>query len=235
LPFGIQERGINRGEGPIAGSRPSEALDVTHGDPAMTQDQTPDVPNYPAAPPTQPGMVGLPQRPSAWPKVIGIIAIVFGAGGSLGGIWGAVSPLFTDAFMSMVPGEQAAGMKEMMQQYKPYTIIGSLLSLGVAVLLLAAGIGLVQRRGWAPKISMLWSIVKIVFVIVNSIFGYMMAQASAAAMAQDPAMAQMPAGFMSVASGVGVALGACWGWALPVFMLVWFTRGKIKAEVAEWA
>ena len=200
----------------------------------MTQDQTPNVPNYPVAPPTQPGIVGLPQQPSAWPKVIGIIAIILGALGALGGVWGAISPLFTDALMSMVPAGQATGM-EAMQQFKGWTVVSSLLMLGVAVLLLVAGVGLVQRRGWAPKISMLWSIVKIVFVAANSIVSYKMMQAQFAAMTKDPDMAAVPAGLMDAFGAAGLGVGVCWGWLLPIFMLIWFTRGKIKAEVAEWA
>ncbi len=200
----------------------------------MTQDQTPNVPPPPAAPPTQPGMIGLPQRPSAWPKVIGIIAIILGALGALGGVWGAITPLFADALVSMAPAGQATGM-EAMQQYKVWTVVSSLLMLGVAVLLLVAGTGLVRRRGWAPKISVLWSIVKIVLVAVNSIFSYKIAQAQFAALADDPGMAQVPSSFLSAFSAAGLGVGLCWGWALPIFMLIWFTRGKIRAEVAEWA
>ena len=36
------------------------------------------------APPTEPGLVEMPRGPSNWPKVVGIIAIVLGAGIPLG-------------------------------------------------------------------------------------------------------------------------------------------------------
>jgi hypothetical protein len=45
----------------------------------------------------------------------------------------------------------------------------------------------------------------------------------------------MPQGFFDAAAFGLMACGLIWGFALPVFMLIWFSRGKIKHEVAEWS
>jgi hypothetical protein len=33
---------------------------------------------------------------------------------------------------------------------------------------------------------------------------------------------------------IGTILGIAWGCALPIFMIVWFTRSKVRAEVSTW-
>jgi hypothetical protein len=34
---------------------------------------------------------------------------------------------------------------------------------------------------------------------------------------------------------VGSCFAIAFGWALPVFMLIWFSRSKIRSEVRGWA
>ena len=65
-----------------------------------------DPESTPLAPPTQPGAIAAPPRPSNWPTVIGIIAIVVGAGGILLNMWGAGMPLLMRWFSwAMVEGQ----------------------------------------------------------------------------------------------------------------------------------
>ena len=40
--------------------------------------------------------------------------------------------------------------------------------------------------------------------------------------------------FMAILGPLTLVLGIVWGWALPIFMLIWFSRRKIKAEIAQW-
>ena len=45
-------------------------------------------------------------------------------------------------------------------------------------------------------------------------------------------------GFFALAHGVGVGMLGCgllWTWLFPVFVLIWFLRAKVRAEVASWA
>ncbi|MCH8152385.1 MAG: hypothetical protein IH830_08445 [Planctomycetes bacterium] len=191
-------------------------------------------------PPVEPGEI--PHRPSAWPMVIGVIAIIFGSLAILQGCFGAVSSLFMSSLSGFMPAEQAT-MLDAMEGLKPWMIIGAVLTLALGILLLVAGIGLVRRRAWSPTACMVWAGIKMMFVVGNTILADMAQQAQFEAMQemmqQDPNMpAAMPAmmgSFMQVFGVFTIVLGILWGWALPVFLLIWFSRGKIKAEVAGWA
>ncbi len=191
-------------------------------------------------PPVEPGEI--PHPPSAWPKVIGVITIIFGSLAILGGCSGAVSSLFMSSLSGLVPEEQAT-MYDAMEGLKPWMIIGAVLALALGILQLVAGIGLVRRRAWSPTACMVWAAIKMVFVVGYTILGDMARQAQFEAaqemIQQDPnmpaGMAAMMASFFQVFGVFAIVVGILWGWALPVFLLIWFSRGKIKAEVAGWA
>jgi len=55
---------------------------------------------------------------------------------------------------------------------------------------------------------------------------------------EDPnAPAAMLGVFGTVMAIIGpmiLVFAIVWGWALPIFMLIWFSRRKIKAEIAQW-
>ncbi len=191
-------------------------------------------------PPVDPGEI--PHPPSAWPMVIGVIAIIFGSLAILQGCVGAVSSLFMSSLSAIVPAEQAA-VYDAMEDLKPWMIMGAVLTLALGILQLVAGIGLVRRRSWSPTACMVWAGIKMMFVVGNTILADMAQQAQFEAMQemmqQDP---NMPAGasammdsFMQVFGVFAIVVGILWGWALPIFLLSWFSRSKIKAEVAGWA
>jgi hypothetical protein len=41
--------------------------------------------------------------------------------------------------------------------------------------------------------------------------------------------------FMAIFSYIGMGFAIIWGWALPVFFLLWFRREVIRAEIAGWS
>lgn len=198
----------------------------------MTSDDFPNIPVPPSAPPTRPGANAVPDAVSAWPTVIGIIATIFGAGGLLLSVWGMASPFLMDRWMT---GMQDPRMSQMMSvpQWRTYTVVSSALSLGAAALLLGAGIGILQRRRWASRTSTTWAIVKMAVVLVGTALGYMTMQAQLGAM-NAAAPTSMPAGVTTGMVAGGMCFGIVWGWALPIFVLIWFSRSRIKAEVATW-
>jgi len=199
----------------------------------MTED-IPDAPPVAVAPPTQPGMVSVPQQgETGWPKVIGIIAIVLGSLGVLGGMYGVVSPLLLGWMADMMPPGQATSLA-VIQEFSIWVVFGSLLGLAVATWLLFGGIALVKRRRSSRKICLGWAVVKMVFVVANTVASFAMAESQMEAMAQDPNLPPLPAGFASGMAIFGAGFGVCWGWALPVFMLIWFSRSNIKSQMALW-
>ncbi len=190
----------------------------------------------PPAPPTEVGYAETPPKQSSWPTIIGVIAIVLGAGGALIGCFGALSPFFLDAMMSAMPpqaGQQA--IQDVAKDWMAWTIPIALVSVVLALLLLIGGIGLLKRRPWASKTCVAWAIIRILLVAVNSGVGYVIQQKTWDIMSQqDPNLSALPAGFTGGILAATVVFNLLWGWALPVFMLIWFSRRKIKDEVVGW-
>lgn len=187
-----------------------------------------------ALPPTVPGTVGLAPAPSTWPRVLGMIGIILGALGILGGLWGMVSPLFVSFMGSLMPpGAERAF--EAAEQMNTWTVVGSILGLLVAGLLLAGGIGLLRRRLWGLGCYGMWAILKILLVAVNAGIALSMQEATMEFInSSNPRGPIISAGFTSVMTVIVPASTLIWGWALPVFILIWLARVKIKAETAKW-
>ena len=191
------------------------------------------------APPTQAGVIAANAALPVWPKVIGIISIVLGAGGMLGNIWSVVAMLMVDTFAGMAaqfsPGPQMSA--EMWSGGRS----GSLLCIYVAmfvlaVLLLAGGIGLVRRRRWAPKVCVGWALGKIAAAFATAAVGYQMQEAQMKMFANDPNLAAtgMSGGPMGAMVLVTMVFIVIWLGAYPVFMLVWLSRRGVKEYVASW-
>ena len=179
------------------------------------------------APPTQPGLTPRPPRTSGWPNVVGTIAIVFGALGTLGGAWAIVAPVFVERMTSLVPGQEAS--MAAMKKWAAWSLVSALVTLATATILLAGGIGLVKRARWGVIATRIWVFVKIALVATSAGLGY--------AMQQDTLRAMPQQGFPMSGESltiVGLAFSVLWGWTLPVFMLIWFSRERIRNEVAGW-
>jgi len=185
----------------------------------------------PVAPPTLPGAIAAPRRPSNWPAVIGTIAIVFGCLGCLQGVLGALSPLMTAFLAPFMVEEQA----EIMQQSAVWNVTSSVVGLMIAVLLFVGGIRITRKRRRAVSLLKGWAIAKILFTLIATIVGYQSAQLQMEAVQNDPNVAFLGAGFFKMFGVVGMILGLLWMCALPVFVLVWFSRRKIKSETESWA
>ncbi len=182
------------------------------------------------------------RRPSQWPTVIGVLAIIFGAFECLGGCVGIVSPWFMSVIVEALPQEQSLGIAAMVE-WGRWMVASSLAGLGIGVLLLLGGVSVMQRRPRGRTMCLTWALLRIPVVVLGLVVGYLMQRDQLAAMqemfASDPsvpaAMSAMFGRFMQAGVLVGSVIGLLWGWALPVFMFIWFSRGKIKTEVAAWS
>lgn len=201
----------------------------------MSTEPLGNTPGPPAAPPTELVRVPTPEKVSSWPTVIGIIAITLGGLGTLSGLWGALSPIYMRAMSAAMPTSQRAAF-DLMQNWQTWTVVASLLGTVLAVVLLVAGIGLLKRAAWARPTCQIWAVLKMLLAVATAVVGSLIQRDMLSAMSRmDPNMPALPAGFAEGAASVGLVFALAWGWALPVFLLVWFARGKIKAEIAEWA
>lgn len=184
----------------------------------------------PVAPPTQPGAITAPRRPANWPAVIGTIAIVFGCLGCLQGVLGALSPLMTAFIAPFLIEEQA----EIIRQSAVWNVASSIVGLMIAVLLFVGGIRIKRKQRRAASLLRGWAMIKILFTLVATAVSYPSAQQQMEAVQNDPNAGFLGAGFFKLFGVVGMIIGLLWMCALPVFVLVWFSRKKIKSETEGW-
>lgn len=191
----------------------------------------------PLTPPIQPGPLARPAGYSpysspipVWPTVIGILAIVLGSLGLLGGIWGAVSPLVMKTlFQNMAVDPD---MPYFSEKWTQWTIMSSVVSGAVAVVLIVAGAGMLKRTAWSPRVARIWAVIKMVFVIVNVVLAFQIQQSTMETTAQTGGpRTVVNVSFLTIP---GIFVGLVWGWALPVFLLIWFGRASIKEQVSKW-
>ncbi len=201
----------------------------------------------PLAPPTTPGALSIPDRPAAWPSVLGIVCIVLGALGTLGGLWGVASSvmMMTGAMpvQTMGAGPATPDIAQSIRTMAPMQIVAEALKFLCGSALMLVGWFMYRRRPVARPAAVWWSIAKIVVALGSTAIAawmqYVIMTDISRAVAADPsAPAQMQGvmtGMMAATIGVMVVWGIVWGCALPVFMLVWFSRAGVRAEVARWA
>lgn len=189
----------------------------------------------PPTPPITPQAIA--PRPSRWPGVIGTIALVLGILATLGGCIGLVMVPFMEAIMEAVPNQQNPGLAGM-SEWKQWTIPGSLAGMTLGVLLVVGGTGLMRRRGWGRRVCLGWAVLKMALVIFMATIQYQIAIVQAEAISNDPNMQSLPAPFATIFQSfgiIGVIITVIWGWALPVFLLGWLSRSKIRNEVKSWS
>lgn len=202
----------------------------------------------PVTPPTSPGQ--LPARPTRWPTVLGVIAIVVGALGLLAnavaalsiGVMGAVmGGMFSGVKTAGSAGPEKAiqGAMDAMQKYKPLLILIAVAGVVLAGLLITGGVMLLARRRASAPVMRGWSIARLVVAAGGAAVNFMMQREQFAVMANDPSLTSSPGGGMAATMfGVMPLVGALFalliGWSVPIFMLVWFALPSVRAEVARW-
>lgn len=193
-------------------------------------------PAYGSTAPWQPAPVQSPQ--TSWPTVVGIIMIVLGALGSCINLWGVVAPVVMQALLSTTqdqdPSTQAAA--KAMAEHRVILTISGVMNLVLAAMLLTAGILLVKRSAGAARLSVIYAWLRIAGAVLAGFATYQMQQTQVNHMMNTSAMPpnMSPQMFMNIMLVVTVVFTVLWGWALPIFLLIWFNRRKIKDEVAGW-
>jgi uncharacterized membrane protein len=149
----------------------------------------PQTPSGPAmAPPIDYQEPFLQPQSSNWPKIIGIIAIVFGAVASLFGVLGLLAQLMVDKLAEVVPDEQKEAMTASMQN-QGMNILSTALQLGAAVLLIVGGVKLLGRKRSGVSICRAWAVLKILVVILASVISYSAVKAQMEMIQNDPELA----------------------------------------------
>lgn len=186
-------------------------------------------------------------RKSQWPKTLGIITLMFGIFGGLKGLMSIASGFFSEMMA------KAANMPaDFYEKWRPFMLgsgaveicLGALLFLGAALLLF--------RKRFSMIVLVFWALLKMLVGVVGGFFSYMMQQE------QLPLLMEQQKKAMEKASGAGGAAGAeqvmdmvsgatevfstlflvaglLWVMVLPLFILIWFIRPKIRKEMATWS
>ncbi len=112
-------------------------------------------------PPTD--FAGLPPEQSKWPKVIGVISVIYATLGILGmALWGAGIWL-GEMFMEM------AGMDVTMPSSLKITgCVTVAIAIALGVLLLVGAVKLLQRRAAGVKLLKTWVVLRLVLLVIGS-------------------------------------------------------------------
>jgi hypothetical protein len=197
------------------------------------------------APPTVPGELESPtrRRSSTWPVVIGIIAVIVGSLGALTNLWGAVAPFFMHAFTGVVASmpnngqaQDPGAMFEAMSEYRYWMLATSGFAVVLSIWLLITGILLMARHRAAWRLSVTWACLKLVAVVAAVMVTYVVQRAQFEAMNTNP-NSPAPAMFGKMTSIMAIGTSCVvlvWGWAFPIFILIWFYLRPIRTETADW-
>ncbi len=169
-------------------------------------------------PPLQP-QYAPPEKKPAWPIAIGIISIV------LGSLMLICVPISMG--INAYNPEAAATQEQFPEWSQTYSIISSLISMGLAVLLLVGGILLIRRRAVARPLHLLYAVVTVLMAVVGTVVFFSVILPSVDT-------ADLPRG-TAIGMKFGAVVGTFLNVAYPVFLLIWFLRGTIRDQVRSWA
>lgn len=194
------------------------------------------------APPEAPPTAAPPRPPAetAWPSALGVIAIVFGVLGVLGAVFGLLVTAFEDEYFGLFGGAVTDEAAAHIAAASPHPAVSGALQVAgllAAAMLAVGGVRVARRRRCGASLLQVWAVIKMALVVIGSVIGARVGAASFQAgvgAGGGGAGAGVPPGFGSMMMVVGLVFGVLWGWALPVFCLVWLRRAKIRAEVAGW-
>lgn len=178
------------------------------------------------APIQPPDFIDLPPDPPAWPKVIGIISIVFGSLGVMcTGCGGAM--LFAMPALLKLSEEQFGPAPDV---FKPPVAQFAMIPVGLilAIVLLVAGIMLIRRKPAARAMHLVYAIINTLLNLAGVAVGIAHLQKLAAWKAanegdQWAAQINMPQQYATMAISVAIGIG------YPLFLLIWFGLVKRKA------
>jgi hypothetical protein len=176
-----------------------------------------------------------------WPKVLGIIAVVFGAGGVLMSAIGPVSLLFLRKQMQVFvdQGADQATVDDYIAKITSHTYISSVAAAVVGILLLTGGILLLRRRKVASPILQSWAVLKLIvggLVVFKSLalsrmqMGIIMSNDALSSGKE----AEMINNIASYGLWIGLIFQLLWLAILPVFILIWFNREKARRDMSSW-
>lgn len=193
-------------------------------------------------PNTPPPVQQAPPPPkSKWPTIIGIIALVFGILGLLGALTALANPFLIGTQMENAV-QQGISDREAVDAYMAdfrklqWFVIPIGFTLGLILTL--GGVLLLKRKPSAPLLLKVWSVLKVggggFLLFKGAALSRDQLDLLVGGNAAGTSQAEMAGEIASVVSKVVFVCQAAWLIALPLFLLIWFSRAKIKEAVANW-
>jgi hypothetical protein len=206
----------------------------------MAAEQHSDGEPAPLVPPTQAGDLPPLQRITVWPKKLGIVSIVFAVLGAATGALTLVSILalrYDPQVIDKVAKTDA--QKEFMrsplvQTWLTASSISTILSIGLAVMLLVCAIGLIRRRPWSIKGLFIWAVLKVILEVAAAGLEYVLYAKISQAINQGLLESADVPGMFRLWSVNAMVFSLAIGCALAVFVLIWLARTETREEVAAW-
>lgn len=181
------------------------------------------------------GSAVLPES-SRWPAVVGIIGIVFAALGLLGGCLGTLTVFALDFMRDLMEqaGQDTSTLDDMANNKALYGGM-AIAALVLSILLLVAGVQILRRRRGAYGLTLTWALLKLLYVAGKVPVDYNAAIKQMEAMKDQSTPGASAVADMGPAIAIGsAAFNAVWGVALPIFMLIWLARPRVRREMSSW-
>lgn len=187
----------------------------------------------PLHPPMAPPVSTAQSRPGAWPNWVGVIGVIVVCLGLLFRLEDLISPRIHDG-VEWIDSASSVTRESLLAWHKwtvPLTGTGLLL----ASLLIVTSIGFLKRRRWSRTPALVFAALTIPQAITQSIVSYFMERDIWEAYSGEKTTGVFGSSPMEVVGTVLLGLGLIWNLSLPVFLLIWLNRAKIKQEVAGWS
>ena len=186
-------------------------------------------------PPTTGGVVA--ERSSMWPVSLGVICVIY----ALAVMACNCAGLFTaQIYQWIMELEQQYGQRDeafiaqadvVMRMAWAYIGLAALAIIATAGLLWA-GIGLIRRQSWSRVWLLAWALAEIFLIVMHCGIELLAAQQTEKLMQQRGLQSEIAR--MWIESIATMCVLSVLSLILPMLLLIWFNRVKIKNEVAEW-
>lgn len=187
------------------------------------------------APPTRDEPYVEPPEPPAWPKVIGIISIVLGGLGLCCNTVGVAGSFAGGAFMQAAAGQMEGGLPPALTDPQPLIIASQVVAVIVAIFLIVAASMLIGRKPVARQLFLVYGVFGIIITTLGIYAAIEQQNAVQEWMKQNPdadftqqTQSQPLGGALGMV--VSIAFGAIFGYAWPLFCLIWFGLVKRRPE-----
>jgi hypothetical protein len=188
--------------------------------------------------------LALPSEPTVWPRTIGVISLIYAALGGCCALGMGVSTVSSEVFMKMggIDFQMPAWVKVM-------AAVGGVIGVAFGVMLLVGSIGLLRRRPAGVRWLKAWVILRLVILILMQPVAILLLPANIKLqMEMQEAMAQQlrrqnPSAKVPMRdeasirrwTQVQVVAGAVGPALYPLFLGLYLSRRRVRAEVSTWS